>query len=132
MISLPEVPEWFDRARCRHVADPDIFFPSKGGSALDAKAICRACPVLEQCQAYALEHREKFGVWGGLSEHDRRDKRTGVKRVAPTPSDLCGTYKGYCRHRRRGEVACPPCGRSATLYNLGRRRSRQRERERSS
>jgi WhiB family transcriptional regulator, redox-sensing transcriptional regulator len=68
---------WFDRGPCRQV-DPELFFPDKGGSTRDAKRICRSCPVRSECLEYALENDERFGVWGGLSERERR----GLKRSA--------------------------------------------------
>jgi WhiB family redox-sensing transcriptional regulator len=59
-------------------ADPALFYPTKTGRSsansdvADAKAICRRCPVREECLEYALRHREKFGIWGGMSERERR------------------------------------------------------------
>lgn len=63
--------DWQDRALCAQT-DPDAFFPEKGGSAREAKLICRGCEVRSQCLEYALEHGERHGVWGGMSERDRR------------------------------------------------------------
>jgi WhiB family redox-sensing transcriptional regulator len=63
--------DWKNRGQCRQV-DPDSFFPEKGGSAKDAKRVCRSCPVRLQCLEFALENDERFGVWGGLSERERR------------------------------------------------------------
>lgn len=55
--------------------DPEAFFPEKGGSTRDAKRICAACEVRTQCLEYALENDERFGIWGGLSERERRKLR---------------------------------------------------------
>ena len=52
--------------------DPEAFFPEKGGSTRDAKKICQSCDVRSQCLEYALENDERFGIWGGLSERERR------------------------------------------------------------
>lgn len=52
--------------------DPEAFFPEKGGSTRDAKRICSQCEVRAQCLEYALENDERFGIWGGLSERERR------------------------------------------------------------
>ncbi|ONI61632.1 WhiB family transcriptional regulator [Okibacterium fritillariae] len=59
--------------------DPEAFFPEKGGSTRDAKRICSSCEVRSQCLEYALENDERFGIWGGLSERERRKlkKRAG-------------------------------------------------------
>lgn len=65
---------WMVDARCLD-ADPEAFFPEKGGSTREAKRICADCPVAEPCLEYALEHDERFGIWGGLSERERRRAR---------------------------------------------------------
>ena len=52
--------------------DPEAFFPEKGGSTRDAKRICTTCDVRDQCLEYALQNDERFGIWGGLSERERR------------------------------------------------------------
>lgn len=62
---------WADRALCAQT-DPEAFFPEKGHSTREAKATCAACPVRTQCLEYALDHSERFGIWGGLSEKERR------------------------------------------------------------
>jgi WhiB family redox-sensing transcriptional regulator len=62
---------WQDRALCAHT-DPEAFFPEKGGSTREAKRVCRSCEVRAKCLEYALERDERFGVWGGLSERERR------------------------------------------------------------
>lgn len=75
---LGTTPEWQDLALCQQT-DPEAFFPEKGGSVLAAKQVCGRCEVKGDCLAYALDHDEKFGVWGGLSERERRKlKRRGV------------------------------------------------------
>ena len=63
--------EWQDQALCAQT-DPEAFFPEKGGSTREAKRICRACAVRDDCLEYALEHDERFGIWGGLSDRERR------------------------------------------------------------
>lgn len=55
--------------------DPEAFFPEKGGSTRDAKKICTSCEVRTHCLEYALENDERFGIWGGLSERERRKLR---------------------------------------------------------
>ena len=63
--------EWQERALCAQT-DPEAFFPEKGGSTREAKRICLGCEVRSECLEYALEHDERFGIWGGLSERERR------------------------------------------------------------
>jgi WhiB family redox-sensing transcriptional regulator len=66
------VSDWRDLALCRQV-DPELFFPEKGGGlARPGKRICGACEVRVECLEYALASRERFGIYGGLSENERR------------------------------------------------------------
>ena len=65
------MPSWTEEANCKG-ADADLFFPERGASTRTAKAICRACTVQDECLEYAVENSEKFGIWGGLSERERR------------------------------------------------------------
>ncbi len=68
---------WAAQAKCLQ-AEPDTFFPEKGGSTREAKRICAACEVRVECLDYALANDERFGIWGGLSERERRK----LKRLA--------------------------------------------------
>jgi WhiB family redox-sensing transcriptional regulator len=69
---------WQDRALCAQT-DPEAFFPEKGGSSREAKRVCRGCEVRRECLEYALARDERFGIWGGLSERERRRlKRRGA------------------------------------------------------
>ena len=65
---------WQGDALCAQT-DPEAFFPEKGGSTRDAKRICTTCEVKAQCLEYALQNDERFGIWGGLSERERRRLR---------------------------------------------------------
>jgi len=67
----PDEHEWQERALCAQT-DPEAFFPEKGGSTREAKRICTGCEVSAECLEYALAHDERFGIWGGLSERERR------------------------------------------------------------
>ncbi len=62
---------WQDYANCLGV-DPDLFFPERGASTREAKEVCRGCIVKDDCLEYALANSEKFGIWGGMSERERR------------------------------------------------------------
>ncbi|MCX6501890.1 MAG: WhiB family transcriptional regulator [Microbacterium sp.] len=64
-------PAWQSDA-LRAQTDPEAFFPEKGGSTRDAKRICTTCDVRGECLDYALQNDERFGIWGGLSERERR------------------------------------------------------------
>lgn len=65
---------WQSDSLCAQT-DPEAFFPEKGGSTRDAKKICASCEVRIHCLEYALENDERFGIWGGLSERERRKLR---------------------------------------------------------
>jgi WhiB family redox-sensing transcriptional regulator len=65
---------WQSRANCMGV-DPELFFPERGSSTREAKEVCRGCVVREDCLEYALANGEKFGIWGGMSERERRRVR---------------------------------------------------------
>ena len=69
--------KWQDRALCAQT-DPEAFFPEKGGSTREAKKICQRCPVRAECLEYALANDERFGIWGGLSERERRRMKRGI------------------------------------------------------
>ncbi|KFG77130.1 WhiB family transcriptional regulator [Streptomyces mutabilis] len=78
--------DWREHAECR-TEDPDLFFPigTTGPAALQteqAKAVCRRCPVREQCLRWALDTGQSIGVWGGTSEMERRalKRREAVRR----------------------------------------------------
>jgi WhiB family transcriptional regulator, redox-sensing transcriptional regulator len=62
---------WMAAGNCRGV-DPDGFFPERGASTDDAKAICAGCTVRDECLEYAIGHNIKFGIWGGKTIKQRR------------------------------------------------------------
>lgn len=61
---------WAERAACKGL-DPAIFYPPTDEEAGPAKAICGQCQVRMDCLEYAIDHREKNGVWGGETERER-------------------------------------------------------------
>jgi hypothetical protein len=63
--------DWMADGLCRQV-DNEPWFPEKGESTIEAKRVCLRCDVREQCLQYALDNQERFGVWGGYSERERR------------------------------------------------------------
>ena len=62
--------DWSEQGLCR-TADPDALFV-EGGAQNRAKALCSGCGVRTECLAYALDQRIEFGVWGGMTERERR------------------------------------------------------------
>lgn len=86
MTDLPsrhteDLEEWQLHGNCVGV-DPELFFPGRGESSKEAKAVCQDCPVKVDCLEYALANAEKFGVWGGASERERRRMRSMRRRMA--------------------------------------------------
>jgi len=75
---------WQDKANCLGV-DPDLFFPERGASTREAKEVCRGCVVRLECLEYALVNGEKFGIWGGMSERERRRLRRQRAQAARRP-----------------------------------------------
>jgi WhiB family redox-sensing transcriptional regulator len=71
LAAVDDDPGWQGLGLCAET-DPEVFFPEKGGSTRQAKLVCRGCEVRGECLEYALEHDERFGIWGGLSERERR------------------------------------------------------------
>ena len=68
---------WQEQALCAQT-DPEAFYPEKGGSTREAKRVCHNCEVRAQCLEYALANDERFGIWGGLSERERRKLKRQV------------------------------------------------------
>ncbi len=65
---------WQMQANCMGV-DPELFFPERGSSTREAKEVCRGCVVRVECLEFAIANGEKFGIWGGMSERERRKVR---------------------------------------------------------
>jgi WhiB family redox-sensing transcriptional regulator len=70
-VPITEERPWMVFAACRD-ADPSVFFPTTREGVDEALAICATCPVRSDCLDYAVEARERFGVWGGMTEKQRR------------------------------------------------------------
>lgn len=106
LVGLFTPQPWVADAACRGM-NPDVFFPARGEPTDGAKAICADCPVQTQCAAYGMGDRH--GIWGGLSERERRT----IRRTNPLPRKVKpinhGTVSGYSRHRVRGEEPCADC-----------------------
>ena len=63
--------DWMSEGKCNEIP-PATFFPSDGVGVEVARRVCVDCPVKSPCLEYALAHDERFGIWGGLSERERR------------------------------------------------------------
>jgi WhiB family redox-sensing transcriptional regulator len=76
-ITPPEL-AWQQEALCAQTG-AEFFFPEPGSSVREAKRICGLCPIRTACLEYALDHDERFGVWGGLSEKERLELRKAAR-----------------------------------------------------
>lgn len=137
-LNITTPPEWMAEALCAQV-DGDLFFPERGGSTREAKQVCGRCPVRAGCLGYALAHDERFGVWGGTSEYQRRRMRRDagpttpgrparapdgpragtVRRLAATFTGPeiavrlgCSSRTGLRIRRAAGIAPAVPCGRN--------------------
>lgn len=73
--NTPAATAWMAGAACKGM-DTDLFFPPRGGPVVEAQRTCGRCPVRESCLAYAVANGETAGIWGGLTERQRRRERS--------------------------------------------------------
>jgi WhiB family redox-sensing transcriptional regulator len=112
---------WLADAACAGM-DQRAFFATGNharAQVFAAKKICDACPVREECRGWAIESGERWGVWGGMSQHELRKKRrrftsrAKTRTVNASPKNRepakCGTNSGYRKHLREKTKPCDPC-----------------------
>jgi len=89
-LDVEPADDWRELAACREV-DPELFYPvgptGRNAPALErmvqrAKAVCARCRVIEQCLRWALDHGEEHGIWGGMTEEERRARNRAERRAA--------------------------------------------------
>jgi WhiB family redox-sensing transcriptional regulator len=99
--------------------DPESFFPEKGGSVREAKQTCMACEVRTDCLTYALEHGERFGVWGGLTERERRQLAKGGE-PRPCAREGCEEFLPATAHgsKRYHTPECAQLARKAAAEGV--------------
>lgn len=76
-FAFPHLPD----ALCQNT-DPELFYPEMGESSVDAKRVCRRCDERTDCLQWALDHQERWGIWGGLGPGQRQQLRTKLKGAA--------------------------------------------------
>lgn len=115
--------QWTARARCQNW-DPEIFFADPRADSMEAKRVCAGCPVRRECLEYALRTDQRFGVWGALTELERRElirdgrlratpqNRPHRRRPGPPATVPCGTMTAYRRHLDRREMPCELCAQA--------------------
>lgn len=101
------------QALCAQVGFGDLWFPEKGGPTRQAKQVCAECPIRARCLEVALANGERYGIWGGVSERDRRKLAQGRPRV---PEREHGSARGYRQHRKHGEDVCKACAAAYSVY----------------
>jgi WhiB family transcriptional regulator, redox-sensing transcriptional regulator len=122
--------DWRHEAACREV-DPELFFPiGNTGPALlqidEAKQVCRRCSVMDECLRWAIDSGQDAGVWGGMSEDERRAlKRRTIRlraraHVLPAPVTLAGSATRI----PRGDGRPPRCRRPAWARSAAARPAR--------
>lgn len=80
-LDFSRPPAWTEQALCAQV-DAELFFPETGLTSRTARSVCRRCDVRTDCLAYAIDNGIREGVWGGMSERQRRPLVTALKEVA--------------------------------------------------
>ena len=90
---------WVSKARCRFTDADELFV--RGTAQKKAAAICRNCPVIAECRADALDNRVEFGVWGGMTERQRR----ALLKQHPEVDSWAEFFVTQRKHRSAGETA---------------------------
>jgi WhiB family redox-sensing transcriptional regulator len=98
------MPAWVTRGACDVVADPEIFWPERGGSSKAARAVCAQCSERIPCLTWALDNSETFGIWGGTTDRERRALRQAMARGGGSVKP----NQGSGRRRRSGGGPTPP------------------------
>ena len=131
--------EWHAEAACKG-ADTNLFFPGQGESLEPALLYCRMCPVASECLEEAFRNGERHGVYGGMSERDRRlerrRRRKGKVRIdarqpkpeqkfPPKARETCGSVAGYSAHRYYFEEPCKYCKSANARHTSGQKAARR-------
>ena len=102
LLRAAEAPNaWVSSARCRST-DPDELFVS-GAAQRKAAVICRHCPVMAECATEALDKRIEFGVWGGMTERQRRQ----LLKRHPHVDSWAEFFAAQREHRNVGQPVSP-------------------------
>ena len=127
---IPKDPHTIEDRKCADL-DPEEFFPIKAdvSGVNAAKRVCVGCPALDVCLEWAMSieagtgHTSRFGVYGGMTGRQRAElaaRRAETNPLANRKPISHGTDAGYTAHKRRGEEACGPCKRAATMAKRAR------------
>lgn len=121
---------WQQQGACNGV-DPDLFFPERGEPTEPAKAVCADCHVRTECLDYALDNREMHGIWGGMSERERRRirrQRLAANGYPARPCAHCGTtFKPNTATQKYDTRRCADAAHTAAANASALRRRLERE-----
>lgn len=124
LIAATSREPWTAEALCAET-DPDIFYPPQGGSPREAKLVCLGCPVRVQCLDFALRNHERWGIWGGLTEHEREGLRRSSRQSLPPLRVWC--RNGHPIESKAdlgyGRLNCRQCARDNWRRNKDRQRA---------
>ncbi len=98
---MPWVNDWISQAACRE-EDPDALFV-QGAAQNRAKSVCGGCPVRVECLADALDNRTEFGVWGGMTERERRALLRRRPEVTSWANLLASARENFARSQQDNE-----------------------------
>lgn len=107
-------PPFVGQGKCRDAPNPDWWYPRQENdySYRHARALCEACPVMQECREYALATRDLHGMWGATTPRQRRAILAGIELLTEWGGyhgDAPGTVRGYYREKRCGEKPCDAC-----------------------
>ena len=103
--------DWMNNAACVG-ANLNMFFPdTPGDHGVEAKKVCKTCPVKDACLQHALVNDER-GIWGGTTDNQRKTLRRTLGIERPRYRPECGTTAAYAAHSKAGEEACALCKRA--------------------
>jgi hypothetical protein len=121
-LTTPRATDWRTRGSCSSHGEPDIWFAGRSGTdareqTREAQAICYGCPVIQQCGQWAIAEHEIFGVWGGMTEDQRRRifRRRGITvsagdstkartKAKPRAATLQAAWKKHTRNQPPGHI----------------------------
>jgi hypothetical protein len=87
VIEIPLRPEWHARAACHGLTD--LFFPTRGEATDLPRSICESCPVQPECLEFSLANKERVGIWGGVTERQRRRMRRQARQSKEVRGEQC-------------------------------------------
>lgn len=114
---------WTEHAACKDT-DYELWFPKAGDNGQRAKRICAGCPVRQQCLDFAITN-EEYGIWGGMSEHQRREHIRATRPPRPETRTHCRNYHPLAIHGVNTRGNCRECSRQSRARSKANLRARK-------